>query len=316
MKRSFVVLLLIVFGSACRHDAAGPPPAHVRFTAGIPGGGFKPLGEALGRALGTALPSVVIEVTESGGSGRNVEALQRGDADIGFSFADVAYTAFASGLGNKGERFDKLRGIAVLQLTPLHLVVGAQSGIQRVEDLKGKRVGIGLPGTGTAVSADLVMTAFNVDPESVHVEGISFNDAATRLVAGTLDAFFVLGSDPLESVAIATKSGARLIPLHGPIIESLRHEHPFLRRVVIPAGKYAGYSTPIETVGVDNVLLCRSELDESLVYNLTKALFEALPAVALEQASLRLIDLEQAPATPIPLHDGAARYYREREITQ
>jgi len=135
-------------------------------------------------------------------------------------------------------------------------------------------------------------------------------------LAGTLDALFVAGSDPLESVAITARTGSRVISIRGPVVEALRQQYPFLRRAVIPAGTYAGHPNTIETIGVDNVLICSVGLEEEVVYRLTKALFEVLPSLSVEHRSLRLIELEQTPATPIPLHDGAARYYREREITQ
>jgi len=308
--------MVLLIATACREAEPSVPPTRVRFTTGTSGGGFRLLGDALAREYRTALPSVVIDIQPGGGSVSNVEAIQRGDADIAFAFADVAYTAFAGRLSNKPEPFDRLRGIAVLQLTPLHLMSGARSGIKNVMDLHGRRVGIGPPGSGTALTADLVMNAFNVDPASVSTITISFSDQADRLVAGTVDALFAIGSDPLESVAAATRSGAMLIPLHGPIVEELRHQHPFLRRAIIPGGTYPGHPSSIETIGVDNILVCSSTLDESVVYGLTKILFEVLPTLATELRSLRLIDLEQAPATPIPLHEGAARYYREREIAK
>ena len=235
---------------------------------------------------------------------------------MGFAFADVAYTAFAGGLAGSPQPFDRLRAIAVLQLNPLHLVAAPRSGIRHPRDLRGRRVGVGRPGSGTALTASLVMSAFGVDPSSVRIEPLAYNDAAARLAAGTLDALFVAGSDPLESVAIAIRAGAVLLPLHGPVIEALRHQYPFLRRAVIPARTYGGQHDPVLTIGVDNVLVCSSRLGESLVYDLTRRLFEALPSMAAAQPSLRLMDLEQAPATPIPLHEGAARYYREREIAQ
>ena len=83
----------------------------------------------------------------------------------------------------------------------------------------------------------------------------------------------------------------------------------------IPADTYPGQHERIHTIGVDTLLVCRSDLSEPLVHDLTKRLFDVLPTIAQRQTSLRLMDIEQAPATPIPLHEGAARYYRERELT-
>src|SRR6185369_3109027 len=107
---------------------------------------------------------------------------------------------------------------------------------------------------------------------------------------------------------------ATLVPLEGPVIDVLRHQSVFLNRTVVPANTYPGQLTPIHTLGVHNLLVCRRDLNESLVHELTGRLFELLPSLVTDQDSLRLVDLHQAPATPIPLHDGAARYYREREL--
>jgi uncharacterized protein len=317
LKPAVAASLVALLGFAC-HQAPGSrvPPTRVRITSGTPGGGFQPLGEALGGALRSSMPDTSVDVRESAGSVSNVEAIQRGDADVGFAFADVAYTAFAGGLSGSPHPFDRLRAIAVLQLNPLHLVVAPRSGIRDVADLRGRRVGVGRPGSGTALTATLVMSAFGVNVSTVQIEPITYNDAAARLARGTLDALFVAGSDPLESVSIALRAGATLLPLRGPVIEALRHQYPFLRRAIIPARTYDGQPEQVQTIGVDNLLVCSNRLGESLVYDLTRHLFDALPALAAAQRSLRLMDLEQAPATPIPLHEGAARYYREREIAQ
>jgi TRAP transporter TAXI family solute receptor len=231
-------------------------------------------------------------------------------------FADVVYTGFVGKLDGTMGPLHKLRGIAVLQLTPMHLVVSARSGIRTVEDLRGRRVAVGRAGSGTAVTAGLVLNAVGIGPESVHIEPLGFNEAAERLVLGTLDALFVGGSDPLESVDLATRAGSRLLPLRGRFLNRLLKEHPFLSDAVVAGGTYPGYPDPVRTIGVDTVLISSSNLDESVVYALTRSLFEALPAIAAAQPSLRSMDLEQAPATPIPLHEGAARYYRERELSQ
>jgi hypothetical protein len=129
-------------------------------------------------------------------------------------------------------------------------------------------------------------------------------------VAGDLDAMFVVGADPVDAVRVATRGGGRVLPLTGPAIERLRHEYPFFRATVIRAGEYQEHSTGIPTIGVENLLVCRRGLDEALVHDLTARVFGALSSIPL----LRTIDLEQAPAVPIPLHDGAARFYREREL--
>ena len=305
---------LLVVG--CRQPPAPRPPTTVRISTGTPGGGFYPVGEGLARAYARSMPDVKVDIHPTAGAVTNLEAIQRGDADLGFAFADVAYIAFVGRLEGASRPFDRLRGVAVLQLTPVHLVVGRDRAIRDVKDLRGRRIGVGPPGSGTALTAGLILHAFGIEPAAVHSEMLPFNEAARRLVDGTIDAMFDNAIFPADSVRMATGAGARLMPLTGTAIERLRHEYPFLRATVIPRGTYPHLVAGVHTIGVDSVLVCRSGLDESLVYDLTRRFFDALPSLSSSQDALRFIDLEQAPAMPIPLHEGAARYYRERELLQ
>jgi hypothetical protein len=188
--------------------------------------------------------------------------------------------------------------------------VRAGSAIADAASLRGRRVAVGPTGSGSALTAQIVLRALGIDETAVLVEPLKYNEAAARLAAGTIDALFVTGSDPVDSVRVSTQAGARILPLGGPAIEQLRHDYPFFRPTVIQGGTYPGHPAPIRTIGVDNLLLCRRGLDESAVHDLTEQFFLQLPSMRI----LGGMDLEQAPATPIPLHDGAARYYREREL--
>jgi len=301
-------------------DRPGPPtasaPMTVRLTSGIPGATFHPLGERLAQGYGRVLPAITMQTQESPGSVRNVRALQGGTADLGFAFADVTYVAFVGQLAEDPRPFDRLRGLAVLQLTPLHLLARRGLDIGSIRDLRGKRVGTGPPGSGTALTSDILMRGFGVGPAAITPEALPFNDAARRLVAGTLDAAFVSAGYPSESVQIATRAGARIVGVEGDEVTRLRTEYPFLRLTFVPGGTYPGHPLPVPTVGVDSLLLCRADLDEELVYRLTSAFFDVLPTLSTELESLQLMDVARASATPIPLHRGAARYYRERELTR
>jgi TRAP transporter TAXI family solute receptor len=313
---AILTLCELLFLAACRTP---PPPARsltLRLATGAPGGGFQPLGDALADAFRRAVPDLDIIIKPSAGAVSNVDAIQDSQADMGLAFADVAYIASIGQLEHRHTPFSKLRAIAVLQLTPVHLVVGARSGIQRLSDLQGKRVGVGPPGSGTALTASLLFKAYGVELDSVQRESFGFDEAAARVIDGTLDAMFDNGTFPVGSVRKATEAGAHLIAIEGPATDRLRREYPFLRLTSIPRGTYPRQSEPIHTIGVDSLLVCNSDLDEGLVYMLTQRLFDALPAASARVASLRFMDLEQAAAAPIPLHEGAARYYREREFTR
>jgi hypothetical protein len=303
---------MVAAGQACREGPGPAPRQAVRLTTGTPGAAFHPLGQALAGVFAAALPHGAVTVQESAGSVANVESLQEGRADVGLSYADVAYMAHVGQLGDQQHPFADLRGIAVLELAPVHLVVRAGSGIERPESLRGRRVAVGPTGSGSALTARLVLRAFGIEGGTVQVVPLRYNEAAVQLSAGTLDALFVTGSDPVDAVLVSTRAGARLLALTGPAIEQLRHAYPFFKPALIRGGTYPGHAEGVHTIGVDTLLVCRRGLDEGLVHDLTRQFFASLPTLF----PLAFLDLDQAPATPIPLHDGAARFYRERELAR
>ena len=310
--------IAVACGAACgvacgRPEPAEPPPAQVRFTSGAPGAGFIRLAQALEGEYERALPGLDIRVLESEGATSNVEAIQRGDADIGLGHVNITYFAYLGRLAGSGVPFTRLRGIATLHLMSVHLLARNGSGISRVEQLRGRRVGLGL-GRGTAVTATLVLGAFGIGLGEVQVVPVRYAEVPDLFARDKLDAHLISGSYPLEAVTEATGGGARLLPLDGPAIDRLHDDYPFFRRVLVPAGTYPGQQFAVHSVGVDSLLLCRADLDESLVYDLTRTLFDVLPS--LTRLRLPAIDVDLAPATLIPLHPGAARYYRERELSR
>jgi hypothetical protein len=304
--------LAVAMAAACRQPAPPAVRRTVRLTTGTPGAAFYPLSQALERAWAEAFPLLDVQTRDSAGSVANVEAIQSGNADIGLAYADVAYTAYIAQLRKPSPAADILRGVAVLELAPVHLVVRRDSAVKRAADLRGCRVAVGPEGSGSAVTARVVLAALGIDDRDVRVESLRYNEAVARLKAGTIDALFVTGRDPIAAVRDAVGAGARLLPLAGPAIERLRHEYPFYRQTLIPGGTYPGHPDPLDTIGVDNLLVCRRGLDEALVHDLTARFFAVLPSLPM----LSFMDLDQAPATPIPLHEGAGRYYRERELSR
>jgi TRAP transporter TAXI family solute receptor len=284
----------------------------VRLVTGQRGGGFHPFGAALADLLNQGFTEATVDVIPTDGAVSNVEAIQSGQADVGFAFADVAYLAFTGLLDGHTPPYDQLRAIAVLQLTPVQLFTRPDSGIRSVNDLRGRLVAVGPEGSGTALTARLIFQAFGIAPTEVRTQTLTFSDAGERLIRGEIDAMFDTAIHPAESATLAVRAGARLIPIGGTVVSRLRREYPFLRQTVVPAGTYPGVDV-IETVGVDSLLVCRRALDEHLVHELTARLFQALPQLSLSRR-IHFAELDEASTTPIPLHDGAARYYREQEL--
>lgn len=311
-----VLCLSVLMGQACGRAVPDSPRARLRFATGMPGANFYVLGDALAREYARALPNLDIVVTPTGGSGANLEAVERGEADIALSHADITYLAFVGRLEDGRAAFTRLRGIAMLHVAPVHVVVGRGSGIESVAGLRGRRISIGRPSWAKSSTAARVMRAFGLSFAEETFEPLRYDEAAQRIGQGTLDALLVTGTYPMSAVTTAAAAGARILPLEGEPIDRLRRAYPFFIRTTIPAGTYPGQSEAIHTIGVHTLLVCRADLDEALVHDLTERLFAALPTVSTPDIALGQVDLAQAPATPIPLHRGAARYYREQELAR
>ena len=153
-----------------------------------------------------------------------------------------------------------------------------------------------------------------MDLNSIRVDVQSYDISVAHLLDGTLDAFMILGGIPISIVSHATKNGSRLLPITGENLARVQKDYQFFRPALIPGGTYPETPLATHTIGVDAVLICRQDADEELVYELTRTLFEVRKHLTAETGRPQWVDLKQASATPIPLHPGAARYYREREL--
>lgn len=264
-----------------------------------------------------SLPGIELKVITNDhvDGGTRLEELQTGEADLTINASQTAYLAFSGQLETTTKRYDRLRAISMLGVVPLHLVVAADSGIRSVTDLRGHSVNVGIrPGENYRLALS-VLEAFGLTEGTYRPHFLTYADASSLFTSGGLEAMFVVGSYPGRAVIAALKNNrGRLVPIEGPPVDRLRLNSGFLYHALIPAGTYQGQTASIRTIGTQNIIVCRSDLDEGVVYELTKQLFVALPRLAPLVTSIRLMDVNQASATSIPLHDGAARYYREREL--
>lgn len=315
MIRYFAAIALVAMLACNRPASTGRlPEMTIRLGASSAAGNFYSDGIAVAEAVENLVPHTHVEVATVGGGFRNVDLLRERKIDLAFSFSNVAYAAYMGELESSAPAFRELRGVAVLELAPLHLLVGPHSTIHTVSDLRGKTVNPGGPGSGAAQAFKVVSQAYGLQRTVLDKVGGGYDEAVKRLSDGKTDAMFVLAGYPSEPVLRAINAGAHLIPIAGPEIERVRADYQFFVPALIPVGGYPGVTTAIHTIGVESLLLCRSDLDEGLVHDLTAAMFNPQGTAAAELRHRS--DVRQAAATPIPLHPGAARYYRERELSR
>ena len=293
---------------------ASSAPVTVRISAGAVGASFSsPMSVALEHVYST-LPSISVRTVARLGSDPSIEMLERGDAEIAINFADVAYAAFTGRLPDHPAPFQRLRAVALLERQALQFVVSGKSPVRTTTDLAGRTASLGSDRSASVLTATLVLNAYGLDVDRIRRETDARRTSLNDLAGGELDAMFLLSTYPIDAVSEAAAEGARLLPLAGPPIDRLIREYPFYSYMMIPRDTYPGQPQPVQTIGVNSILLCRADLPDELVYTLTKALFDSLERPASPLARFPWLEADSASATPIPLHAGAARFYREREL--
>ena len=153
------------------------------------------------------------------------------------------------------------------------------------------------------------------DVTLIELQTLSVNERVAQVRNGSVDVGVFVTSYP--ALGIAERDAfldLRQIPLESDAITRIRGRYLFYKPIVVPKGTYPHQPGDVDTIGIDTLLICREDLPEELVYQLTKSLFESLPELGQSLKAAELIDVEQGPTTSIPLHAGAARFYREREL--
>jgi uncharacterized protein len=249
------------------------------------------------------------------GSVDNVRQIEDGYLESGFVQSDVAYWAYrGEELFLTGGPLKSLRAIANLYPETIHLVVRSDAGITTVPDIKGKRISVDRPGSGTRVDALLVLRAFGIDLADFEVFSLGSGAAADSLRDGEIDGFFFVAGTPATAVLeLAEGALIDLIPIDGPEVDALLEEVPFFARQSLPSGTYPGVDA-IDTLSVGAQWVISEQVPEETVYQITQALWHPTTRQLLDKGHPKgsQIVMEQAlDGLGIPLHPGAERYYRE-----
>lgn len=290
---------LFAMGFACTAPDAPRKPFVVRFAGGTP----TSFSGHMAQLYASTMPNGTVEKVELRQSAA-VRALLAGSVDVMMATADQVYLTHRSASSARTD----VRALASVHIVQLHLLARKGGPVRSLADVASTRAAV----SDTFPVTALVAAAAGVDhPQWPFGSRNSFGRA---LHDGKLDAALVAASAPSQSVSDAIADGTRLLPIDGPLVGRLLSENPFLRRAIIRAHTYPGQTEPVDTIGVDRLFVCRSDLPDEIAYNLTRQLFRVLPRLAVRFPSLREMDMDNIPATPIPLHRGAARYYREWEL--
>lgn len=325
---AFVALVMgaLLTGGKLGLDDSAPARISFQIATGSTEGVYFPVGQAMAGVISHPLgvgrcdtatvcgpAGVILSARTSQGAADNLRAVNSGAVDSGIADGDVIAAAVA-GRGAFRRPARHLRVIAALFSEEAHLVVAAKSSIQSVNDLRGKRVFLGAPGSGGVVRSRAILNAYRV-----RVREIVSDDAAAQLMRdGRIDAYFTVAGVPLDSVkSLLADHVARLAPIDGEGRERLIQQVPQLEHAVIPAGVYPGGGSAVETVATRAYWVTRDSAPDPLIYGMVRALFNPVNQNALiaSHPSARGIGLDSAASNPgAPLHPGAARFYREKGL--
>jgi TRAP transporter TAXI family solute receptor len=296
---------------------AGAAHAQQFFRIGTGGtaGTYYPVGGMIANAV--SQPGKIVATAQaSNGSLANVNAIAGGSLEAGLSQSDVATWAYTGTGAFEGKpRIADLRLIANLYPESIHLVVKKGSGIKSVADLKGKRVALDEPGSGTLINARMVLAAWGVKETDIKPDYIKPNQAGDKLKDGSLDAFFFVGGAPAGAIAELASSGAgiELVPLAGPQADSLMKTSSWFAVDNIAAGTYKDVPA-VQTLAVGAQLVTSAKIPADTVYEITKAMYSESTQKTLQagHAKGKFITKENAvKSAGIPFHPGAEKFYKE-----
>ncbi|HEX8010914.1 MAG TPA: TAXI family TRAP transporter solute-binding subunit [Casimicrobiaceae bacterium] len=307
----------IVAGSACALAlAAAPASAAEQFINVLTGGTsgvYYPLGVALASNISKALPGVKTSVQATKASVENLNLLEAGRGEIAFTLGDSLSDAWK---GNAEAGFKtplkKLRGIAAIYPNYIQFVARADAGIKTLADLKGKKISVGAPKSGTELNARTILSAAGIAyKDFAKVEYLPFGESVELMKNRQIDVTLQsagLGVSALRD--LATSMDTVVVPIPPDVVK--KTNDPAYLPAMIPANTYRGQTTAVPAAAVQNYLVTHAGVSNDTVYAMTKALWTGLDQLVAAHSAAKAIDPKRAlEGMPVPLHPGAEKYYKE-----
>lgn len=286
-------------------------PNFLSLLTGGTGGTYYPLGGAMATIIADET-DIQTTAQSSNASADNLIQLRDGEAEIGFTQTDVMSDAL-EGINAFDEPIDNISALGALYPETIQIVTTADSGIETVEDLEGRAVSVGAPGSGTYVNAEQILEIYGMTMDDIDEQRLSFEESTSGLQDGNIDAAFITAGTPTGAVSgLTATNDIALVTMSSDKVEELVEMYPYYAPITVEAGTYEGIDSDVDTVAVYAMVAVSNSLSEDLVYNMTKAIFERTDEIAHERSSS--IQLETAQeGIGFDLHPGAQRYFDEQE---
>jgi len=322
MSKKFFLSMLTAVAVLAGVFASAPAVAQQKFitigTGGITGV-YYAVGGAICRLVNKdrAKNGIRCSVESTGGSVYNVNSVKAGELDFGMAQSDVQYQAY-NGTGPIKEANKDLRAVFSVHAEPFTVLARKEANIKQFTDFKGKRLNVGNPGSGTRSSLEELLAAENMKLSDFALASeLKADEQGTALCDNKIDGFFYGVGHPSANIQDPTTTcGAKLVSLTGPAVDGLVKKYPYYAYATIPGGMYSGNPQPTKTYGVRATLVTSSKVPAEVVYTITKAVFENLDEFKKLHPAFANLNAESMVKDGLtaPLHEGAARYFREKGL--
>lgn len=311
-----VLSIVLAIATALSLAACGATGTKMTMGTGGTSGTYYGYGGVLGQYI-TNNAGVNVTVVSTDGSKANIQGIAAGNYQLGTVQSDVMSYAWEGTRSFESEgKVESFRTVAGLYAEAVQLVT-MDPAIKSVNDLKGRAVSIGAPGSGVYFNAIDVLNAAGLTEKDINAQYQSFADSADALKDGKIDAAFIVAGAPTPAITeLTTSNNAYLVPIDGAVADKLMEACPFYTIYEIPAETYKGQTAAVKTVTVKATLIVSADATEDDVYNLTASIFDNIDAIKAENAKGGELSLENATSgMTVPFHAGAAKYFAEKGIT-
>ncbi|MDY5350184.1 MAG: TAXI family TRAP transporter solute-binding subunit [Candidatus Ventricola sp.] len=312
-------LLALVLCAAAVLCAATASAADINFVTAGTASTFYPISATVCQLWNDNIEGMRATATPSGGGIDNLNQAYDGEAQIGIANANLVYQAQEGLASFEGFANENLRIFAGLYLNPNQVVVTKDSGINSLEELIGKHISIGTAGSTTVDEAAIHLEILGSSLDGIKAEYMDTSAAADAISNKQLDGVWIMAGTPNAAVTqIMTTTDSKILPIPAETVEALKAEYPWYAQSVIPAGTYAGQDEDVPTSAVKLTLFITADVDEETVYQMTKVFWENWDMLTETHAALKKADPKEAcsDVAGVPIHEGAARYYREIGILE
>lgn len=319
--KCFILVMILTVTSiitACKDSnegVSGSGNQNLSLLTGGTGGTYYPLGGQIGKIISDKTKANITPQT-SGASAENMETLRVGEAEIAFSQTDIAAYALEGKEMFDGKPIDNIQAISSLYPETVQIVTTAKSGIKSIEDLKGKKVSVGAPGSGAYINAMQILEIHGLSEKDIKGQNLSFDESAEGIQAGNIDAAFITAGTPTGAVeALSVQNDIIILPIAEDKIQALVKKYPYYAEDSIPSGTYK-IKSEVKTVAVKAMLVVTKDLDEDLVYEMTKAVYDNTDQITHAKGEFITAETALEGLGDMEVHPGAAKYFKEKGVSK